>query len=347
MPVSPLYSSNKNIISSKQLIHKPHRIKPHVVLLGAGASKQAFMNGDAKGKKIPLMEDLIEIIGLESDLKNHKISYKNKNFELLYGELYNDNPNSRIVKILEEKVFKYFDELSLPTYPTLYDYLLVSLRPKDVIATFNWDPFLFDAYDRNFGKLPLPQILHLHGNVRVGYCKIHKTFGRNGEFCPECLNPYTPSKLLYPIAEKNYSDEFSNGEWKVLEYHLQKAFTLTIFGYGSPETDKKAFELLANSWKANGRRELETVEIIDIKDEEFVINHWKEFVYSHHYLYFTDFNKSWIPTHPRRSCEAIYVPTFLGKFVEDFSICTESTFQQVFAKLKPLVIAEEKLNKNE
>jgi cyclic nucleotide-binding protein len=29
-----------------------------------------------------------------------------------------------------------------PELLTLYDHLVLSLRPKDVIATFNWDPFL-------------------------------------------------------------------------------------------------------------------------------------------------------------------------------------------------------------
>ncbi|MHA1748548.1 MAG: hypothetical protein ACTSXN_02865 [Promethearchaeota archaeon] len=36
--------------------------------------------------------------------------------------------------------------------PTIYDYLILSLRKKDVIATFNWDPLLVQAAwkNRNF-----------------------------------------------------------------------------------------------------------------------------------------------------------------------------------------------------
>ena len=33
-------------------------------------------------------------------------------------------------------IFQYFSSLSLPGIPTIYDHLLLSLRPKDVIATF-------------------------------------------------------------------------------------------------------------------------------------------------------------------------------------------------------------------
>jgi hypothetical protein len=32
--------------------------------------------------------------------------------------------------------------LELPDHPTVYDHLLLSLRKKDAIFTFNWDPFL-------------------------------------------------------------------------------------------------------------------------------------------------------------------------------------------------------------
>ena len=37
--------------------------QPHVVILGAGASKAAFLGGDRNGKSIPLLDDLPDIIG--------------------------------------------------------------------------------------------------------------------------------------------------------------------------------------------------------------------------------------------------------------------------------------------
>jgi hypothetical protein len=42
--------------------------RPHVVLLGAGASYAAFPNGDKNGHKLPLLKDFVEVIGLH-DLK--------------------------------------------------------------------------------------------------------------------------------------------------------------------------------------------------------------------------------------------------------------------------------------
>ena len=38
--------------------------RPHVVLLGAGASYAAFPNGDKNGRKLPLLKDFVQVIGL-------------------------------------------------------------------------------------------------------------------------------------------------------------------------------------------------------------------------------------------------------------------------------------------
>jgi len=39
--------------------------RPHVVLLGAGASYAAFPDGDKNGRKLPLLKDFVEVIGLQ------------------------------------------------------------------------------------------------------------------------------------------------------------------------------------------------------------------------------------------------------------------------------------------
>ena len=50
----------------KQLIEGPNeRIRPHVVLLGAGASRAAFPSGDGCFRKVPVMNDLLDIVGLK------------------------------------------------------------------------------------------------------------------------------------------------------------------------------------------------------------------------------------------------------------------------------------------
>jgi len=334
-------------ISKARLINEPLRLKPHVVILGAGASKQAFPQGDANGKKLPVMDELVEVVGLQPILKEYKIHYERRNFESLYSELYKIDSESSVLKAIEEKIRAYFTSLEIPNEPTLFDHLLLCLRPKDVVATFNWDPFLFDTWDRNRYKAPLPDILHLHGNVRIGYCKNHQVQGENGRYCPECNKKLTPSRLLYPVDVKNYSDDYLiSSEWKVLKHILRDAFTITIFGYGAPTTDKEAVELLEKAWKDKSKRELETTEFIDIKDEDVIREQWEPFIYSHHYLHFKEFYKSWIPNHPRRSCEALYVPTALGRFVDEFPLPKNLGFDEILSWLNPLIEAEHKLKKS-
>lgn len=49
---------------ARELIESPVDCRPHVVVLGAGASLAAFPDGDAEGRRLPLMRDLVELIGL-------------------------------------------------------------------------------------------------------------------------------------------------------------------------------------------------------------------------------------------------------------------------------------------
>src|SRR4030042_2784875 len=122
--------------------------RPHVVILGAGASRAALPSGDANGKPLPLMADLIELLNLNDLLDRTNMPYSDRNFEDVYAEIHANDSFTAIRHELESRIYDYFDCLKLPLQPTIYDYLVLSLREKDVIATFNWDPFLFQAFQR-------------------------------------------------------------------------------------------------------------------------------------------------------------------------------------------------------
>jgi hypothetical protein len=62
--------------------------RPHLVLLGAGASLAAFPDGDRNGRVLPLMHNLVEVVGLQPHLENLDIKYKGRNFEDVYSELH-------------------------------------------------------------------------------------------------------------------------------------------------------------------------------------------------------------------------------------------------------------------
>ena len=60
---------------------------PHVVILGAGSSLAAFPDGDRNGLQLPLMHNLIKVVGLEQILERHGIDADIANFEEFYDEL--------------------------------------------------------------------------------------------------------------------------------------------------------------------------------------------------------------------------------------------------------------------
>jgi hypothetical protein len=129
---------------------------PHVVILGAGATLAAFPNGDRHGKALPLMRNLIEITGLAPTIEAHGFATPVNDFETFYNDLLSGGADPTLTTKVEDAIRGYFTTLEIPDDATLYDYLLVSLREKDLIATFNWDPFLAQAYRRNIPIRRLP-----------------------------------------------------------------------------------------------------------------------------------------------------------------------------------------------
>lgn len=312
--------------------------RPHVVLLGAGASFAALPNGDKNGKKLPLMNNLIEILNLEPTIRKYGFSSELGNFEKFYAEISEDPKYQDLRNELEQQVYDYFYDLELPDHPTVYDHLILSLREKDVIATFNWDPLLCQAYERNHSRGFMPTLLFLHGNVFVGYCKDHpNAVGHPCVPCSKCGGELTKTKLLYPVAQKDYtSDPFISREWKAIRAALKEAFIFTIFGYGAPVSDVEAVELLKEAWISNKHREFFETEIIDIKSREELEETWADFYFSHHYLVSHDFYDSEIPNHPRRTCEAMWQRIGMANFIARNPIPKNDDFTAVNVWMEPL-----------
>ena len=59
--------------------------RPHVVILGAGASGAAIPNGDRYGKKISAMDGFIEKLGLMDIFNSIDLITKSNNLEDIYG----------------------------------------------------------------------------------------------------------------------------------------------------------------------------------------------------------------------------------------------------------------------
>lgn len=285
--------------------------RPHVVILGAGASCATIPNGDKYGKKISAMSGFIEKLGLSDIISRVTLNTKSDNLEDIYMELDERSKSEDDCKAVKEELEKiireYMSNYKLPDNPTIYDFLVMSLTSKDLIATFNWDPLLVQAVGRTMRYTNnVPQVAFLHGNVAVGFCENDNIMGNVGMEC-RCGKPLKPMKLLFPVKKKDYSSDIAiSKSWKSLNNALEVAYMVTIFGYSAPKSDIEAINMMKKAWGSVNERNLEEIELIDIRDEKEVIDSWDEFIHTHHYSYHTDFFDSTLARCPRRTCEATF-----------------------------------------
>jgi len=315
---------------------------PHVVILGASASRAACMNGDANGRVLPLMADLASLTGISSLLREHGVRIVSKGFELAYSRLATDPAMSDLVADIEQCVWDYFSGIKLPEEANLYDKLLLSLRDKDVIATFNWDPLLCKAFKRNRHVAVLPRILFLHGNVDLGACLEHRQKGFLEHSCPECGTRLRPYRLLYPVAEKDYeADPLIANEWAELRYALEDAYMITIVGYSAPTTDASAKRLLSDAWATNPTRDFGQITIVDTKKRRDVESTWEPFFVRQHYSILRHLDESYLFRHARRSCDHLAMATLQQSPCRDNPLPDTVMLDELQAFVRSLVREEE------
>lgn len=296
MPTLPAFDVDKNVCHN-----------PHVVILGAGASMAAAPHGDKHGLRLPSLQNVADIIGITDLITQCQSAYGplGSGFEEIYSNLISCGKAQREVNQIDQAVRAYFAKLQLPEHLTAYDYLILGLREKDAIFTFNWDPFLLQAYFRCSGTAKLPNIYFLHGNVGIGVCETCKIKGNAGCSCQKCGQPLSDVDLLYPVKQKNYAaNALLQNEWKALADYIGSAYFITIFGYSAPVTDVEARSRFINAFRTNPSREFAEVEIIDIRDRADIERTWEDFFFEHHYGVFPDITHSQIYRHFRRSCDA-------------------------------------------
>jgi hypothetical protein len=324
----------------------------HVVILGAGASiASTRRNTELSGKQLPSMDNFIEVVGLHDIVEKIPLELRASNFEVLYANLYANNPGSSEMKEIEKRISDYFGNMQLPDEPTIYDYLVLSLRSKDLIATFNWDPFLFQAWNRNtaFTK-DLPHLSFLHGNVAIGYSKEDRRCGPAGMYMrPDGTGFMEPTKLLYPIGQKNYTDdEFISVEWDRTKYWLSKEYDakrVTIFGYGAPVSDVEAVKLLNDAYGTPLERNMEQFEIIDISPVDELRKRWSGFIHSGHDDIADSYFGSSLAYNPRRTSESFFshmLPRTIGEAFRESNPIPQDfkTLEELWDWHLPLIEAE-------
>lgn len=316
---------------------------PHVVILGAGASKACCPTGDLHGKTLPTMADIVDTVDLRESLEQKGYAIED-NFENIYSKIHSSGDQGTLTEF-DNKIREYFGALRLPSTPTLYDYLILSLRPKDAIITFNWDPLLPQAFQRwrHLGKC-LPAIHFLHGNVDIGIDTERKISCFLTDKSPPDYK-IVPTKLLYPIEKKDYNtDPFIADQWGAASFFLSSAYYVTIYGYSAPDSDVEAKALLLKAWQENSTRTLAQFDILDIREPETVEKAWHEFITGNHGGASTDFSYNMLKRHPRRTCEALAFATLQQQPWQEDPFPDAKTLDELERWIAP-IIAEEQTGK--
>ena len=326
--------------------------RPHLVILGAGATVATIPFGDKNGRKASCMNNFIEELDMGAILEGVRLHTTSTNLEDIYSELHDRTDCTEVRETLEHRIYDYFRCLELPDQATIYDLLILSLRPKDCIATFNWDGLLVDAYNR-VKKITghLPNLIFLHGNVNVSYCPNCDSYGNKRETCPRCKNKTIIPKLLYPIKHKDYtSDPFIKRQWEDFEAYLEDCSILTIFGYSAPKTDVEAIEKLQKAFaRLYDNRFLDHIEIIEKPgfNRTEISEAWLE-LSSHtheHISLMESFYDSHLAQFPRRSIEGYFKSNIEGWWGDPTISFTRgiTTLDAVHTLIQPL-IEDERMN---
>lgn len=333
MPSLPRFDVKKNQIQN-----------PHVVILGAGASIAACPDGDKNGLALPSLQNIQEVTGLSEVFAaiEHAEGSLGDGFEARYAKLVHIGKYPDEIEEINEAVHSYFSRLQLPNQVTLYDQLILGLREKDAIFTFNWDPFLLQALRRCSGVASIPKVHFLHGCVDVVFCRKCKVKSNSGIPCPRCGDGMEASQLLFPVTDKDYeSDPVIKDEWSALRHALDDAYFVTVFGYSAHITDVSARTIMIDAFSSSKFRELSEVEVIDIRDREDIEESWKDFFFSHHYGIFDSFEHSQINRHFRRSCDAFAMASLQCHPVPENRPSGISSIEELQQFVKPLFREEQ------
>lgn len=308
------------LYSREQQVHNVFMEAPHVVILGAGASIAAVPR-DANGRSLPSMQQLATVEPIPQLLSDAGLGTGQDGFEAEYAKLRASGQHDEIADRIDTAVRNYFAGIVIPTSTTIYDHLLLALRPKDLVATFNWDPLIVQAQTRlrNAGVTELPQVVFLHGNVAVASCLEHRVEGLSGDLCPTCQTLMESVPLLYPVTEKRYeANPFIAQAWETLDWGLKRAVLVTVFGYSAPVSDRAALERFQQAWGTPDIRQFEQFELIGRpgSDPDCLRARWDDFIHTHHYRVFDDYFESRLARTPRRSAEVFNMQHIEGHFTD-------------------------------
>ena len=103
---------------------KTFATRPHLVIIGAGATIDTIPNGDKNGKCSSVMAGFIETLGFTDIIKRANLNIESDNLEDVYSALAEHQSCNSIRLDIENTILNYFNALELPDSITKYSLIL-------------------------------------------------------------------------------------------------------------------------------------------------------------------------------------------------------------------------------
>ena len=88
---------DSSVVTVEQEIADVSQARPHVVLIGAGASRAALPQGEKHGRPVPLLRDVAQELSLVDCFPDDLKSLAKTDFEAAYSRLFDRGAGSEIV----------------------------------------------------------------------------------------------------------------------------------------------------------------------------------------------------------------------------------------------------------
>jgi len=165
--------------------------------------------------------------------------------------------------------------------------------------------------------------------------------------CVKCGKKLVPSRLLFPVKEKDYTnDEFIAYQWKQLEWYLEHAYWITIFGYSAPVADADARNLMLKIWHKNTVRDFAQVDVVDIRTKADLQRTWRDFIVRENFGSYKTARETYMFTHPRRTCDAFAGATMQQRPWKDNPIPELETIHELHEWISPLLAEERRYDED-
>jgi hypothetical protein len=147
------------------------------------------------------------------------------------------------------------------------------------------------------------------------------------------------------MKEKNYTDDpFISSQWESLQFYIQYAYRITIFGYSAPVSDVDARELMLKVWRANQVRDFSQLEVVDIKSKKQLKETWSDFIVRNNYGFLKKIFDTYMFHYPRRSCDAFAGATLQQRPWKENKMSWFKSLDELQQWVTPLVEEERRYN---